>query len=160
MELVKCLCSETINVNTSKSASVFKPAVILAATGGLYEVIEEIFSSFPSAIWCLDQEHHDVFQLAVINRRETIFNLLYGLDEHAHLVTQNMDSHNNNILHLAGKLAPPHRLNLVSGAALQMQRELQWYKVTNHDYLCSCFFHLSQATPNKRFLQNVISGTC
>ncbi|KAI3443540.1 hypothetical protein Pfo_000205 [Paulownia fortunei] len=128
MELVKCLCLEALNVDTLKSASVFKPAVILAATGGLYEVIEEILSSFPSAIWCLDQEHHDLFQMTVINRRETIFNLLYDLDEHAHLVTQNTDSHNNNILHLAGKLAPPHRLNLVSGAAFQMQHELQWYK--------------------------------
>ncbi|KAL0346770.1 UNVERIFIED_CONTAM: hypothetical protein Scaly_1693000 [Sesamum calycinum] len=128
MELVKCLCLESLNVDTVKSASVFKPAVILSATCGLYEVIEEILSSFPSAIWCLDPEHHDLFQIAVINRRETIFNLLYDLEEHAHLVTQNTDSHNNNILHLAGKLAPPHRLSLVSGAALQMQRELQWYK--------------------------------
>ncbi|KAL0374584.1 UNVERIFIED_CONTAM: hypothetical protein Sradi_3374100 [Sesamum radiatum] len=128
MELVKCLCLESLNVDTVKSASVFKPAVILSATCGLYEVTEEILSSFPSAIWCLDPEHHDLFQLAVINRRETIFNLLYDLEEHAHLVTQNTDSHNNNILHLAGKLAPPDRLSLVPGAALQMQRELQWYK--------------------------------
>ncbi|CAA2990513.1 Ankyrin repeat-containing protein At3g12360 [Olea europaea subsp. europaea] len=35
---------------------------------------------------------------------------------------------NNNILHLAAKLAPSSRLNSVSGAALQMQRELQWFK--------------------------------
>ncbi|XP_020553809.1 uncharacterized protein LOC110011228 isoform X2 [Sesamum indicum] len=128
MELVKCLCLESVNVDTVKSASIFKPAVISSATCGLYEVIEEILSSFPSAIWCLDPEHHDLFQIAVMNRRETIFNLLYDLEEHAHLVTQNTDSHNNNILHLAGKLAPPHRLSIVSGAALQMQRELQWYK--------------------------------
>ncbi|PIN24771.1 hypothetical protein CDL12_02495 [Handroanthus impetiginosus] len=128
MELVKCICMETLNVDTLKSASVFKPAVIMAATGGIYEVIEEILSSFPSAIWFLDKEHHDLFQMAVMNRHETIFNLLFELDEHAHLVTQNTDSHDNNILHLAGKLAPPHRLSLVSGAALQMQRELQWYK--------------------------------
>ncbi|PIN24767.1 hypothetical protein CDL12_02491 [Handroanthus impetiginosus] len=128
MELVKCLCMETLNVDALKSASVFKPAVIVSATGGIYEVIEEILSSFPSAIWFLDKERHDLFQMAVMNRRETIFNIIFQLDEHAHLVTQNIDSHGNNILHLAGKLAPPHRLNLVSGVALQMQRELQWYK--------------------------------
>ncbi|GKF49339.1 ankyrin repeat-containing domain, PGG domain protein, partial [Tanacetum coccineum] len=33
-----------------------------------------------------------------------------------------------NSLHKAAKLAPPHRLNIVTGAALQLQRELQWYK--------------------------------
>ncbi|KAL2532687.1 Ankyrin repeat family protein [Abeliophyllum distichum] len=95
---------------------------------GHYEVLEEILKAFPSAIWSLDKEKHDLFQMAVINRRETIFNLLYELDEHAHLVTKNTDIHDNNILHLAGKMAPPHRLNLLAGAALQMQRELQWYK--------------------------------
>lgn len=128
MELVKRLCREIILEDNLKAAMVFKPAIIQAATLGIYEVVAEILKSFPSAIWSLDREHHDLFQLAVINRRETIFNLLYDLDEHAHLVTQNIDGSDNNILHLAGKLAPPHRLRLVTGAALQMQRELQWYK--------------------------------
>ncbi|KAL9691742.1 hypothetical protein QQ045_012168 [Rhodiola kirilowii] len=35
---------------------------------------------------------------------------------------------NDNILHLAGRLAPSDRLRIVCGAALQMQRELQWFK--------------------------------
>ncbi|XP_059309226.1 uncharacterized protein LOC132060282 isoform X3 [Lycium ferocissimum] len=40
----------------------------------------------------------------------------------------NEDTSGNNILHMAGKLAPLGRLNLISGAALQMQRELQWFQ--------------------------------
>jgi hypothetical protein len=36
------------------------------------------------------------------------------------------------MLHLAGKLAHSDRLNIVSGAALQMQRELLWFKVSDH----------------------------
>ncbi|KAL7175574.1 hypothetical protein ACSBR2_029219 [Camellia fascicularis] len=38
------------------------------------------------------------------------------------------DNYGNTILHLAGGLAPYDKLNLVLGAALQMQRELQWFK--------------------------------
>ncbi|KAF2318344.1 hypothetical protein GH714_005578 [Hevea brasiliensis] len=34
----------------------------------------------------------------------------------------------SNLLQLFAKLAPPDRLASISGAALQMQRELQWYK--------------------------------
>ncbi|KAL3532711.1 hypothetical protein ACH5RR_006232 [Cinchona calisaya] len=128
IELVKCLCIEDSHVDSSKSARIFKPAIILGATLGIYEVVTEILKSFPSAIWSLDQEHHDLFQMAVINRHETIFNILYQMDEHAHLVTQNIDKYENNILHLAGRLASLDRLNLVTGAALQMQRELQWHK--------------------------------
>ncbi|KAK9072467.1 hypothetical protein SSX86_008901 [Deinandra increscens subsp. villosa] len=33
-----------------------------------------------------------------------------------------------NSLHKAAKLAPPYRISVMTGAALQMQRELQWYK--------------------------------
>ncbi|XP_019196820.1 PREDICTED: ankyrin repeat-containing protein ITN1-like [Ipomoea nil] len=128
MELVRALCTEVINTNNLKSALIYKPAIILGATLGIYEIVEEILKTFPSAIWSLDREHHDLFQIAVMNRRENIFNLLRELDEHTHLVTQNIDTNGNTILHLAGKLAPPHRLNLVTGAALQMQHELQWYK--------------------------------
>ena len=40
-----------------------------------------------------------------------------------------VDAYKQNILHLAGKLAPKARLKLVPGAALQMQRELLWFKV-------------------------------
>nr|GMC55868.1 protein ACCELERATED CELL DEATH 6-like [Ipomoea batatas] len=128
MELVRSLCTEVIHTNNMKSALIYKPAIILGATLGIYEIVKEILKAFPSAIWSLDREHHDLFQIAVMNRRENIFNLLRELDEHTHLVTQNIDTNDNTILHLAGKLAPPHRLNLVTGAALQMQRELQWYK--------------------------------
>ncbi|KAK6236556.1 hypothetical protein SCA6_011893 [Theobroma cacao] len=43
---------------------------------------------------------------------------------HMHYVVQSTDIFANNNLQLAGKLAPPERVSLVSGAALQMQREL------------------------------------
>ncbi|KAK9292694.1 hypothetical protein L1049_020673 [Liquidambar formosana] len=128
LQLVRCLCMEVIGLDNLKADFIVKPPVLSAARLGIHEVVEEILKSLPTAIWSLDKEQHDVFQLAVINRRETVFNLLYQMNEHKHLVTQISDIKENNILHLAGKLAPPHRLTLVSGAALQMQRELQWYK--------------------------------
>ncbi|KAI3856818.1 hypothetical protein MKX03_014136 [Papaver bracteatum] len=48
-------------------------------------------------------------------------------DNKADLVSRT-DSDNNTILHYVAKLAPSSQLNLVSGVALQMQRELQWFK--------------------------------
>ncbi|XP_031267375.1 ankyrin repeat-containing protein NPR4-like [Pistacia vera] len=41
-------------------------------------------------------------------------------------MSQDVDK--NNILHLAGNLAPKSQLNRIPGAAIQMQHELQWYK--------------------------------
>ncbi|XP_073033615.1 uncharacterized protein [Primulina eburnea] len=99
-----------------------------AASSGNSEIVEEILEYFPHAIWSIDPMGHNIFLLAVINRRENVFNLLYQMSEHKKLATQLTDNEGNNIWHLVGKLAPPAQLNLVSGAALQMQRELQWYK--------------------------------
>ncbi|XP_073277843.1 uncharacterized protein [Primulina huaijiensis] len=99
-----------------------------AASSGNSEIVEEILEYFPHAIWSIDPMGHNIFLLAVINRRENVFNLLYQMSEHKKLATQLTDNEGNNILHLVGKLAPPAQLHLVSGAALQMQRELQWYK--------------------------------
>lgn len=43
--------------------------------------------------------------------------------------SNSIDASNNNILHLAAELPPPARLRVISDAALQMQRELQLFKV-------------------------------
>ncbi|KAJ0080960.1 hypothetical protein Patl1_12165 [Pistacia atlantica] len=47
---------------------------------------------------------------------------------HKHLLLMFDNDFGNNILHFAGKLAPPYQLSRIPGAALQMQRELQWFK--------------------------------
>ncbi|KAF3961104.1 hypothetical protein CMV_014244 [Castanea mollissima] len=64
---------------------------------------------------------------------EAIFNLIYEIGAIKDLIAaykdnNNKDKNNNNILHLAGNLAPLSRLQIVSGAALQMQRELLWFQ--------------------------------
>ncbi|XP_031259299.1 ankyrin repeat-containing protein At5g02620-like [Pistacia vera] len=50
------------------------------------------------------------------------------MSSHKHLLLMSRDVYGNNVLHLAGLLAPENQLNLVPGAALQMQHELQWFK--------------------------------
>lgn len=53
-----------------------------------------------------------------------MFSLIYELGAMRDIIAGFLDEKNNNMLHLVGQLAPPDRLNIVSGAALQMQREL------------------------------------
>nr|POF06455.1 ankyrin repeat-containing protein npr4 [Quercus suber] len=62
---------------------------------------------------------------------EAIFNLIYEIGAIKDLIAAYKDKNNNdnnNILHLAGNLAPLSRRQIVSGAALQMQRELLWFQ--------------------------------
>ena len=126
LQLLNHLCTEVLKVSRAKE--IFRQSFINGAKYGIPEILEEIIKSYPFALEYLDE---DVFKLVVLNRYEKIFNLICETGMHRQLIIRTRDDTNNdNILHLAGKLAPPHRLSLVSGAALQMQRELHWFKVT------------------------------
>ncbi|XP_016486409.1 uncharacterized protein LOC107806705 isoform X2 [Nicotiana tabacum] len=129
LDIVKRLCKELMKEYKPKDIEpVLRKAVLLAASSGIPEIIEEIVDCYPDAIWFVNSENHNLFHLAVINRHEKVFNFIYQLSLYKHLVTTDEDTSGNNILHMAGKLAPLGRLNLISGAALQMQRELQWFQ--------------------------------
>ncbi|CAH1448919.1 unnamed protein product [Lactuca virosa] len=49
------------------------------------------------------------------------------MSEHKNGYRTIKDPYQNNLLHLAGRLAPSSKLDLISGAFLQIQRELQWF---------------------------------
>ncbi|XP_023729818.1 uncharacterized protein LOC111877530 [Lactuca sativa] len=93
-----------------------------------YDVVEYILSYFPDALTSANEEGHNIIQYAVINRSENIYNMLYQMGEHKNIYRTVKDPSRNNLLHLAARLAPSNKLNLISGAALQIQRELQWFK--------------------------------
>ncbi|XP_034679628.1 uncharacterized protein LOC117909645 [Vitis riparia] len=122
LQLLNHLCTEVLE--ESRAKKIFRQSFINGAKYGIPEILEEIIKSYPYALEYLNE---DVFKLAVLNRYEKIFNLICETGIHRQLIIR-IEDDSNNILHLAGKLAPPHRLSLVSGAALQMQRELHWFK--------------------------------
>ncbi|KAM0070401.1 putative PGG domain-containing protein [Helianthus debilis subsp. tardiflorus] len=68
-------------------------------------------------------------QLSIIHRCEKIYNFfVHEVIHNRYIHIIRTDNEGNNLLHLAGQLAPTHKLNMVTGAALQMQRELQWFE--------------------------------
>ncbi|KAI3872952.1 hypothetical protein MKW92_025606 [Papaver armeniacum] len=70
-----------------------------------------------------------MIQMSIEERNETILNLLckHSGKEKIDVICR-ADIEGNTILHYAAKLAPSAQLNLVRGAYLQMQREVQWFK--------------------------------
>ncbi|KAK6152015.1 hypothetical protein DH2020_014650 [Rehmannia glutinosa] len=126
--LVRCLCKNMECLDYRRASSIYVDVMLIAARLGVHEVIEEIVATFPAAIYSRDfYTRQYIFHLAVENRCEKVFNLIYQTSDHKHQYSDLTDSSGNTLLHLAARLAPPHKLNLVSGAALQMQREIQWF---------------------------------
>ncbi|KAI3495770.1 hypothetical protein L1887_38116 [Cichorium endivia] len=102
--------------------------ILEAARQNAYEVVHQIVHHFPNAIWSANNDGHNIIQCAVINRSENVYNVLYQMKKHKNIYKTIKDSSQNNLLHLAARLAPANRLNLISGAALQVQSELQWFQ--------------------------------
>lgn len=93
------------------------------------EVIEEIVQNFPQSIWTR-KNGYTLAQRSITGRCENIYNfLVHEVTQDKYLHNVGVDKDENNLLHLAGQLAPTDKLNKVTGAALQMQRELQWFQV-------------------------------
>jgi len=132
LQLVKTLvrtCYEN-NTHSDDAIRVVYSSMAKAIDTGIPEIIEEIEECFPFSAFKRYKDSHggNFLQRAILERHERVFNLVYQMAGRINILTSLLDHERNNILHLAGRLAPPKKLNLVPGAALQMQRELQWFE--------------------------------
>ncbi|KAI3950791.1 hypothetical protein MKW92_018624 [Papaver armeniacum] len=129
MELLKCICAKISLLSNNDILQFFLNSNILitAAKFGIVEIVIECIQTFPDQIWFIC-DGRSIFHIAVEHRKEKIFNLMYGMSAQKKILASWRVESNNNILHLAAKLAPSSQLHTVSGAALQMQRDLQWFK--------------------------------
>ncbi|RAL45013.1 hypothetical protein DM860_003772 [Cuscuta australis] len=128
-KLLHHLCNRIKSRKDHKQVvAVAKSAMFEAARLDMDTVVTSILDTCPTIVYCLDDNKCSVFHIAVENRSENVFNLLCQKSIQMRDLAEMVDVHGNGILHLAGKLAPPHKLNSVSGAALQMQLELQWFE--------------------------------
>ena len=100
-----------------------------AAKVGNVELLKILIRSNPDLLWKVNDQDKTIFHVAVENRQENVFSLIHDMGGVKDFLVNCYNVTNKcNILHLAGKLASPYHLSRVSGAALQMQRELQWFK--------------------------------
>ncbi|PRQ32386.1 putative ankyrin repeat-containing domain, PGG domain-containing protein [Rosa chinensis] len=132
LQLVQCLWTEILRNDHDDVMRLIKhPSRLLfdATKLGNYEFLAVLINSYPDLIWQLDDKNRSMIHVAVLHRHASIFNLVHEIGSIKDIiVTFTDDEESNNILHMAAKLAPPNQLNLVSGAALQMQRELVWFE--------------------------------
>lgn len=103
-------------------------AIFHAVDQGNVEFIKAVCQVNPEVICSTDEMKRTLFHLAIKCRQEKIYCLIHELSI-KHALPNLVDKYNNNLLHMAAMLSPLKRLNRIPGAALQMQRELQWFKV-------------------------------
>ncbi|XP_022740675.1 uncharacterized protein LOC111292517 [Durio zibethinus] len=128
-ELLTCICREVSNLEDEhKLEALIKKALFEAVKHGMVEFVTEIMKHYPEVIWFYDEKDRNIFFVATAERQEKIFSLIYKIGAKKESLATHWDKDFNNMLHQAAFLSPSSQLDRVSGAALQMQRELQWFK--------------------------------
>ncbi|EOX92469.1 Ankyrin repeat family protein, putative [Theobroma cacao] len=107
-------------------------AIYDAIKHGMIEFIDEIIQLYPEVTRRKDKKGRTLFSNAIVLQQEKIFNHVYNLGSKQCIALLRHDIFRNNFLHLAAKLSHPSRLDHISGATLQMQRELQWFEVIHY----------------------------
>lgn len=139
LKLVECIWKKVVSLSSSElSKLVVEPRNLIfdAAEKGNVELLIILINGYPDLIWRVyDIENfYSIFHIAVKNRHEDIFKLIYKIGSNKEMLLSFVDQNGNNILHLAAMLGPLDQLNFISGEALQFQRELLWFQV-------KCIFH-------------------
>ncbi|XP_026444457.1 uncharacterized protein LOC113344737 isoform X2 [Papaver somniferum] len=95
---------------------------------GTTEFVLECLGTFPFLCLELDDKG-TMMKLVVSERNEVIYHFMRILKNKSFTGrTYSLYEDNNSILHFSAELPHSRRLNVVSGAGFQMQRELQWFK--------------------------------
>nr|GEV52357.1 ankyrin repeat-containing domain, PGG domain protein [Tanacetum cinerariifolium] len=157
--LTELICERVTEVDDSnKILKILGSAAFTAVQHGIPEVVKECLVKYPDIISYKrdnpDNLDESYLPLEVIKQRqEKVYNVIWQSFDHKVFQATLIDEKMENSLHKAGMLAPPHRLNVVNGAALQMQRELQWYKEVEN-FIDPLFQHarnINKTTPQKLF---------
>ncbi|PWA65999.1 ankyrin repeat-containing domain, PGG domain, Gag-polypeptide of LTR copia-type [Artemisia annua] len=129
IKLLRRICEEVDRTHTSSDIiRLYSSPFCLAVENNTNEAID-VLTTYFVPIFYSEKDGQDIYQLAVLNRSEKVYSAILHHFRNAKSIFSTFEDHDgNNILHLAGRLAPTHKLNAASGAALQMQRELQWFE--------------------------------
>nr|XP_023888999.1 uncharacterized protein LOC112001065 [Quercus suber] len=109
-----------------KSKEKTETTILLAARNGITEIVEYILNKFPLAIDD-KSEGQNIVLLAAKNRQTHVLRLLLEQEFVKRKLIHEVDSDENNALHLAAQIGK-QRPWLIPGAALQMQWEIKWYE--------------------------------
>ncbi|XP_020216016.1 uncharacterized protein LOC109799797 isoform X1 [Cajanus cajan] len=129
LEILKCLCQRVKEYKESQlqEASAYD-AMLQAAKLGIIEFINAMSKANPDLLWAIDKNKRGIFSHAILNRRKDVFRLINDVNGRKEIIKCRADAFGNTLLHLAANIGPSSDLDRRSGAALQMQRELQWFK--------------------------------
>ena len=135
-ELLHLVCEQLQDLSKEQKENV-RAAMLRAVKNGIVEFVTVMQRVRPGLVKTLEtSSSRSIFKSAVQHRQNKVFSALYGLHTKNKKLSTESDREGNSIRHVAAILQSSTALQNVPGAALQMQKELQWFKVIPHTFYC------------------------
>ncbi|XP_050365952.1 protein ACCELERATED CELL DEATH 6-like isoform X2 [Argentina anserina] len=127
-DFLECMCEviKDLNHKAIQDGMVYA-AVLRAVERGIPEFVTRVCKENRELVRSTNELGRSIFHYAIECRQEKVYSLIYGHDMRSAISTIT-DHSNNNMLHMAAFLSPFSQLHKIPSAAMQMQRELQWFK--------------------------------
>ncbi|CAN6571756.1 unnamed protein product [Malus baccata var. baccata] len=140
-----CKMTEGLSLKQMQGSSV-QTALFKAVEHGNDEFLRQLFTANILALGIYDENEKGMFQFSIECRQEKVYNFFHDFIRVMNVRTESrVDKFNNTLLHSAARLSPLAQLKHIQCAALQMQRELQWFKVRISSYIYFIFFLIKKS---------------
>jgi len=134
-ELLVHMCKQvSISKEEERRKGQVYGAIFCSIEKGNFDFIFGMVRANPELMWTRrGVDNRSIFLFAVLHRQAKIFSLIYQVAAKKAMTTW-VDNNGDTMLHMAGMTGASTQINQIPGAALQMQRELQWFKVISLIY--------------------------
>ncbi|KAL6139993.1 hypothetical protein ACLB2K_058294 [Fragaria x ananassa] len=126
-----CEVMKNKDVTQIQDDSLLRSAIFRAVEQGKVEFITHICSANRNIYKITNEQDMTLFQFAADCRQEQIYSLVYVYSHIERIeIFRRRDKFDNNMLHIVGNFSSfaQTRVDNIRGAALQLQRERQWFK--------------------------------
>ncbi|XP_040361403.1 uncharacterized protein LOC112164228 [Rosa chinensis] len=132
-QFLHCMDEATrrINILTPEQLDMVQKSIFKAIEQGHYEFVTQLCVANPKLILDThDEKGRNIFHFAIENRQKEVYSLIYELEEEKRNdIATHLVNSDNSMLHFAANLFSVSYFDHIQDASLQIQRELQWFKV-------------------------------
>ncbi|KAK7332082.1 hypothetical protein VNO80_28829 [Phaseolus coccineus] len=115
--------------NESLNNAQLSKAMFDAAKSGNIMVLEFLFKYYPYLLFEVDsREQRNLLHIAILYRQKTVYRLILNQGDSKNVMIQLVDFEDNNVLHLAGKMAQPEEKFGFSRKYVLMREEEIWFQ--------------------------------
>jgi len=104
-------------------------AMFDAAKSGNIDILELLLEYHPDLLFEVNSRNQSILHIAILHRQKSVYKLILSKRTAKNILIKLVDSEDNTVLHLAGKMGQPQTKPGFSANHVLMSKEEKWFQV-------------------------------